>query len=1099
MPHVKEVGPKVGPQNLLAQNEEGEHDVQGQFLLAPPFQLLASNDAGPRPNAPVQKKEKPKPSPAVQAAVKRHRDNVKLIDEVLAEMADSYGFHLKNNTKTKLDHEFAENAAAWFLGKNPLSKLRVYSPTHDAADRAARCGHEGERAVFGSNVGAAIPQVYDWEGNPGRGIRFRSPGSFGKNHGQNISLFDPITKSRKKIKETILVLIHLKSNHPELLSEKQKGAIAAEKAWHLYEKRYLMLNSSGFLKGKDATGGATSPHFKHALQQAAYDHIAKNNPQIKFHFERDTKVNGRSFCALVANCTGTPFLNLNNSPVSERLVRAIMACDPKVQDVRNAALRKVALVLEGLTEEQMDELCVISNSRFEDLVFFHIHPKMIREVVRPLFMKMGYSNILPEDENFAEIHQGLAKDRPAERRATVRNALKVDSRYNRDKLSKDEGVRRSLFNDFGDRERLKYLIMLAFGPEMKWPNGLAGFLQGLAAKNESVSSLGFAKMKKQDRDLLLANAAFIEVLKQNFSRPQLFKILLVSQIGNWAQVSSATKALFQAYTGKIPTEAELRDLLEKVPMAELNSFDENLKSLLLTPLNALAVDQQRVSSDLLTGDFGEALEQHRKKIQEVKMVVNGMRAKGEGTKERNTVDWLFPNANYENPNFTFIVMTKTHDTAVRAQNHLNEPTTQKLAWFGEEVEFPNFSDYDSEITSQRNISLVSDRGGDAGAGIIRFLVSDDAAYSVTTLLHEVQHVVDHFRDELHFTKGEASWKSYQTEFRAYWLDGNKGSKSDQSGTGTAGFDNARQQAIFDQLFNSPLYLFLKKTWDANPEVMGKPFRQQIYDLKRPIGMNLLNSPRVDTFYLALSKCEQTHTVVTDTPLRELFLAVTNLQQSDKDFMNDAQAGPLQERMKDHLEKGVLAQVAAQLREAAAPEQGWMKENIGTTRNELRKAIKDEDADAALRIVMQADSKDFALLKVDPLARVAFSRLLLGRKEWVLKLVEYYGSLAAIPLNFKHFLDMRPPTPESSQALMLSFFRLSSDELKVLDTLPGYKGVRKTNSEPSKRAVFAARSGFYLNSLMLHKKTMARVAKLVERGKKHADEAVRNIFLRINGA
>lgn len=99
---------------------------------------------------------------------------------------------------------------------------------------------------------------------------------------------------------------------------------------------------------------------------------------------------------------------------------------------------------------------------------------------------------------------------------------------------------------------------------------------------------------------------------------------------------------------------------------------------------------------------------------------------------------------------------------------------------------------------------------------------------------------------------------YQSEFSMRWAAGYHSDKSDKPGSGDAivlrdgkavrGWHNARQAAIFADLYNSSD--FVAVAWSG---WLATHFQKVVLRITGPQGKNLVNSVRIDDFYLALIK------------------------------------------------------------------------------------------------------------------------------------------------------------------------------------------------------------------------------------------------------
>ena len=115
------------------------------------------------------------------------------------------------------------------------------------------------------------------------------------------------------------------------------------------------------------------------------------------------------------------------------------------------------------------------------------------------------------------------------------------------------------------------------------------------------------------------------------------------------------------------------------------------------------------------------------------------------------------------------------------------------------------------------------------------------------LKHELQH-----RADLH---GDSDLESYKTEFRAYWM----GSRESDPWSTTKivrhlGYEwTERQWGIFNALYNSTTYAYVKKAWDAEAGLApsARVFRDGVVGFQWPTSVNPTNSMRVDILATAV--------------------------------------------------------------------------------------------------------------------------------------------------------------------------------------------------------------------------------------------------------
>ena len=120
-------------------------------------------------------------------------------------------------------------------------------------------------------------------------------------------------------------------------------------------------------------------------------------------------------------------------------------------------------------------------------------------------------------------------------------------------------------------------------------------------------------------------------------------------------------------------------------------------------------------------------------------------------------------------------------------------------------------------------------------------------YFWSVLRHEVQHFVD-----LH---GDTDIEGYKTEFRAYWLGSREYNRiSPTRMVRHKGYRwNARQYAIFNNLYTSTDYAYVKTAWDAEngQPAASRTFQNAVVAFTRPESINPQNSVRIADFITAL--------------------------------------------------------------------------------------------------------------------------------------------------------------------------------------------------------------------------------------------------------
>ncbi|MBU0552371.1 hypothetical protein KKF91_05840 [Myxococcota bacterium] len=251
------------------------------------------------------------------------------------------------------------------------------------------------------------------------------------------------------------------------------------------------------------------------------------------------------------------------------------------------------------------------------------------------------------------------------------------------------------------------------------------------------------------------------------------------------------------------------------------------------------------------GSYSRAREAHRedlKKLDDTIAVGLNEHSTKYGEAWPNAAAWLRAGKT------KLVALTQTHDGAARAKA-LGKP--DKVAMFGIDAVTPTDSGYAQDnLKDKSNIYCAKPTWGGfrSGGGTSTIAIiqprTRDASRLRAIIVHEVQHDADHH--------GASKMERFITEFRAYWVDQSNARHKATSGSADprlktkdgvtlSGFDNRRQQAIFKHLWDSGSYDYVKELWKSAAD------RQRVLAFKSPTGTNLVNSPRIDDVYLALSK------------------------------------------------------------------------------------------------------------------------------------------------------------------------------------------------------------------------------------------------------
>lgn len=415
-----------------------------------------------------------------------------------------------------------------------------------------------------------------------------------------------------------------------------------------------------------------------------------------------------------------------------------------------------------------------------------------------------------------------------------------------------------------------------------------------------------------DRPRLKADGQVQQWLRDELSGHELWKAQLLLEFGRESAFPQAIRQIWTATEGWGTDEEAIRRTLRQLSPAEARRVATipGVRDILGDELSG---SDLRETEELLTGGPQAQITRHKANVVQVRTEIANMRNASE-PEVNNTAEWVSPARGGRGRNKLYIV-TPTHDSAARARRH-GRPTD--VAFFGDQNLYPDDSaTYDVDIESERNIYYSPPAAAGWHGGDTIWLL-DPTHYGSSAvrefLVHEVQHDADRHDREAGYagTRGspEDSWNRYKTEFRAYWIAGFQ-SESTRSGTATkTGFDNAKQEAIFDHLMGSTLYnVWLQPNYNNNTEVSGQRFKDLVHNYTMPEGVNLINSPRIDDFFRALERCQPSNTDLNSTPLREVVAAANALNEVDRDYINLGPTARLRAMMREHLGLAPFTRIA----------------------------------------------------------------------------------------------------------------------------------------------------------------------------------------------
>jgi hypothetical protein len=154
---------------------------------------------------------------------------------------------------------------------------------------------------------------------------------------------------------------------------------------------------------------------------------------------------------------------------------------------------------------------------------------------------------------------------------------------------------------------------------------------------------------------------------------------------------------------------------------------------------------------------------------------------------------------------------------------------------------------------------------------------------IGNMVHESVHALDFPRVP---TAG-VTIERYKTEFRAYWMDGARDNRpvSEGGGLRSTAFDPAmggrgpkseKARAIFEHLYGSDTYRYVKPAYDANTS----GFREQADAYVVPDGINLISSMRLDNLRKAIEGYTHAGFPAHAAAIQTLFNATNGLDRQE---------------------------------------------------------------------------------------------------------------------------------------------------------------------------------------------------------------------------
>jgi hypothetical protein len=351
----------------------------------------------------------------------------------------------------------------------------------------------------------------------------------------------------------------------------------------------------------------------------------------------------------------------------------------------------------------------------------------------------------------------------------------------------------------------------------------------------------------------------------------------------------------------------------------------------------------------------------------------------------NSCEWI------DQGEATMFVLSPIHDSHLRPAIGADQTGyfDNRVNWTGAGSDYDATLDASGRATNNAGISIefsgvLGTMSGDGTTLTLIDPVAQGEALVVETIIHEVQHDADQHKagDPWAVTRPAAdpaagerapnwAYNSYQSEFRAYWMENPEGSAADnfQSSTdlltivetitavmpgadnthgtaddatftATTNFVNARQQSIFDHMYNARADgIYWDPTLDSGNGdwtvtygylpyyyAVDPAFRAMVDAYDTPRAGNIVNSVRIQ----ALSEAIATGTIATVTA------AVANLDALDQTYLSDrTQSQPLWDQARAALSAADFATFEASI---GAPMGPWQGERVTVQRGDTLSAL-----------------------------------------------------------------------------------------------------------------------------------------------------------------
>lgn len=1029
------------------QNRNGffiaENEAEAGAKMAPPaLQLMASADAPPPPNpfqqvAQLQEDGQGQAQipPAAATALLTHRQAIRRISTTLAAMRQ------QDANGNPVDAT-AFSAAQWFAAPgggtgHPILQLVVMTPTHDDALRAQNLGFAGGSAYFGK--GDFFPESgadYDFtDARSDRNVVTAAADAVWERHGNAIYLFRMHARTQQSLQALLTGIVTQQAQHFELDPDQQAEDGTPGREWMRYKELYHLYVGSGRFSARSNSNDPKLAPYQNAQQRAIARHIFRRNPGIRAQYNANLLVRGDSFRNLVHEYQGNDYINSDLNPVFERFIQALQVCDP-AQATPGAAINHMLTLLFSMDTAYRDE--INDTVKLQEEIKDHCHPKILKIIEQ----HADFNGADWLTYNYSATARALPGMRRDQRGQVLTNLLETGSQSQEWAFLDDARMQDAVYDGTTAQDRDLIVLIESFGARRTWPAFLNTFAVALG-QSENAMLDAFITFTDPERQQLLNSIRAMRLIRLHYDEAGLFSAILVLTHGNRAVFTHGIEQLLRVMRTQRGDNKALLEAMKNVEAAAMRNLPTEAREVLVEMASNRKADHD-VADTLSKGNYQTAIANHLQNEQMIYGAIRSMKTSA-NVVEQNTHDWLRPDDAGVPRHVEFWVLTRTHDAVDRANHHGH---SGESAWFGRAIHQNEGSmDYDPAIESTRDIVFESVRGGDATATTVRMYDGHTRSRqsNINIIVHEIQHVVDRHHDEPgenHMDTPATAWTSYKTEFRAYWIDGDFDRHSDAPQQRTDGFKNARQRAIFDHMYGSHLYSYLQQPYDHGATVYGLDFRDLVHNYDRPEGINLINSPVIDAFYLELRKCNHRHTDLNAAPLDNLRKAALRIRLNNPvlNYLLGAHALRFYEELQQHLNPAMYRFFIEFM--LLDPPAAFVPQNRGGLRNRIADMLNEPNRNQRYQTVSNAitnaSADDLVAMRQDIGIREALYRGFQGQQQWLVFLELEFGGLANVPAFLRTMATGNLLGPRMQQRINQGLAGLNAEQLAALGRVPGFK-------------------------------------------------------------